>query len=79
MIKRSTKDKREGAFRELRGKLRQKVGQPTNSPPWKPRTRRKDIGKNAKENGRLGKSYRNLMNSAEPNSPATRAVHMGHG
>ena len=32
MIKRSTKDKREGAFRELRGKLRQKVGQLTNDP-----------------------------------------------
>ena len=32
MIKRSTKDKREGAFRELKGKLRQKVGQLTNDP-----------------------------------------------
>ncbi|MGA8405948.1 MAG: CsbD family protein [Candidatus Acidiferrales bacterium] len=32
MIKRSTKDTREGAFRELKGKLRQKVGQLTNDP-----------------------------------------------
>ena len=32
MIKRSTKDKREGAFHELRGKLRQKVGQLTSDP-----------------------------------------------
>ncbi|MGA7222383.1 MAG: CsbD family protein [Candidatus Acidiferrales bacterium] len=30
MIKRSTKDKGEGAFRELKGKVKQKVGQLTN-------------------------------------------------
>ncbi|MGA7853487.1 MAG: CsbD family protein [Candidatus Acidiferrales bacterium] len=32
MIKRSTKDKGEGAFHELKGKLKQKVGQLTNDP-----------------------------------------------
>ena len=32
MIKRSTKDKGEGAFHELKGKLKQKVGQLTSDP-----------------------------------------------
>jgi uncharacterized protein YjbJ (UPF0337 family) len=32
MIKRSTKDKGEGTFRELKGRLKQKVGQLTNDP-----------------------------------------------
>jgi uncharacterized protein YjbJ (UPF0337 family) len=35
MIRRSTKDKSKGAFRELKGKLKQKVGQLTNDPALK--------------------------------------------
>jgi uncharacterized protein YjbJ (UPF0337 family) len=32
MIRRSTKNKREGAFRELKGQIKQKVGQLTSNP-----------------------------------------------
>jgi uncharacterized protein YjbJ (UPF0337 family) len=32
MIRRSTKDKSQGALRELKGKLKQKVGRLTNDP-----------------------------------------------
>lgn len=32
MMRRSTKDKSQGAFRELKGKLKQKVGRLTNDP-----------------------------------------------
>ena len=35
MVRRSTKDKSKGAFRELKGKLKQKVGQLTNDPALK--------------------------------------------
>jgi uncharacterized protein YjbJ (UPF0337 family) len=32
MIRQSTKDKREGTFRELKGKIKEKVGQLTHDP-----------------------------------------------
>jgi uncharacterized protein YjbJ (UPF0337 family) len=59
MIRRSTKDKREGAFRELKGKLKQKVGQLTNDPALEAK------GLGEKISGKIQKKFGDLERIVE--------------
>jgi hypothetical protein len=49
-MKSSTKDKAQGTFHEVKGKVKEKVGRATTIPTWKPKARSKNS---------LGRSKRN--------------------